>query len=239
MVADVTDKVQGEDHLWELAHTDSLTGLANRVTLRDALADALAQGLTGALLMVDLDHFKAVNDSQGHSAGDELLKAVTHRLRNCVRQGDLVARLGGDEFAVLLTRAADPDEASTLARRLVDSLALPFQVQGRHVRVGASVGITVWHDMKAGVDELLVQADLALYAAKGAGRDAVVTLRVRLVPAPAHAPAWAEVDVDDAQRLGHTLAPVLRLNHSVLCWRRRRSKPLARRRQLSHLPHAL
>ncbi|MBP6816320.1 MAG: EAL domain-containing protein [Burkholderiaceae bacterium] len=170
VVADVTDKVQGEDRLWELAHTDSLTGLANRVTLRDALADALAQGLTGALLMVDLDHFKAVNDSQGHSAGDELLKAVTHRLRNCVRQGDLVARLGGDEFAVLLTRAADPDEASTLARRLVDSLALPFQVQGRHVRVGASVGITVWHDMKAGVDELLVQADTALYAAKETGR---------------------------------------------------------------------
>jgi diguanylate cyclase (GGDEF)-like protein len=170
VVADVTDKIQGEDRLRELAHTDSLTGLANRVTLRDALADALAQGKTGALLMVDLDHFKAVNDSQGHSAGDELLKAVTRRLRDCVRQGDLVARLGGDEFAVLLTRSDDPDEAGALARRLVDSLAQPFEVQGRHVRVGASVGITLWRDTQAGVDELLVQSDTALYAAKESGR---------------------------------------------------------------------
>ncbi len=170
VVADITDKIQGEHRLRELAHTDSLTGLANRVTLRDSLADALAQGRTGALLMVDLDHFKAVNDSQGHSAGDELLKAVTQRLRDCVRQDDLVARLGGDEFAVLITRSHQHEEAGALARRLVESLGQPFEVQGRHVRVGASVGITVWVDTRAGVDELLVQSDTALYSAKESGR---------------------------------------------------------------------
>ncbi len=170
VIADVTDKVAAERQLRQLAHTDSLTGLANRFTLRDALAGALRQRRPGALLMVDLDHFKVVNDSLGHSAGDELLKCVAQRLRETLRTGDLVARLGGDEFAVLMTHTGDAKEAATLAARLIDALQAPIAVQGRHLRVGASVGITLFDAEAGGVDDLLVQADTALYAAKEAGR---------------------------------------------------------------------
>ncbi len=170
VIADVTDKVAAEWQLRQLAHTDSLTGLANRFTLRDALAGALRQSRPGALLMVDLDHFKVVNDSLGHSAGDELLKCVAQRLRETLRTGDLVARLGGDEFAVLMTHSGEAKEASTLAERLIDALQLPIDVQGRHLRVGASVGIALFDTATGGVDDLLVQADTALYAAKEAGR---------------------------------------------------------------------
>jgi diguanylate cyclase (GGDEF)-like protein/PAS domain S-box-containing protein len=170
VIADVTDKVAAEWQLRQLAHTDSLTGLANRFTLRDALAGALRQSDPGALLMVDLDHFKVVNDSLGHSAGDELLKCVAQRLRETLRTGDLVARLGGDEFAVLMTHSGEAKEASTLAERLIDALQVPIDVQGRHLRVGASVGIALFDAAAGGVDDLLVQADTALYAAKEDGR---------------------------------------------------------------------
>ncbi len=170
VIADVTDKVDNEQRLIELAHTDSLTGLANRVTLRSALAAALARGDGGALLMIDLDHFKAVNDSLGHSAGDDLLGSVAERLRACVRDVELVARLGGDEFAVLLAPAPDLAAPTILADRITETLGRPYEIQGRQVRVGASVGITEWRDARAGVDSLLVQADTALYAAKEAGR---------------------------------------------------------------------
>ncbi len=170
VVADVTEKVAAEWQLRQLAHTDSLTGLANRFTLRDALAGALRQSRPGALLMVDLDHFKRVNDDLGHSAGDELLKCVAQRLRDTLRAGDVVARLGGDEFAVVMTHSGEAHEASALAGRLIEALQMPIDVQGRHLRVGASVGIALFGAGEAGVDGLLVQADMALYAAKEAGR---------------------------------------------------------------------
>jgi diguanylate cyclase (GGDEF)-like protein/PAS domain S-box-containing protein len=170
VVADITDKVQAEQQLRQLAHTDSLTGLANRFTLRDTLAARLREGGRGALLAIDLDHFKAVNDSLGHSAGDQLLTAVAQRLRHCLRDGDMVARLGGDEFAVLMTQAGGADDATQLARRVVAALAQPVPVQGRALRVGASVGVALWDGGALSVDELLVRADTALYAAKEAGR---------------------------------------------------------------------
>lgn len=170
VIADISDKVASELQLRQLAHTDSLTGLANRFMLRDALAGALRQSQPGALLMVDLDHFKVVNDSLGHSAGDELLKCVSQRLRDSLRAGDMVARLGGDEFAVLMTHSGDATEASTLAQRLIDALQQPIDVQGRHLRVGASVGVALFGPGEIGVDDLLVQADTALYAAKEDGR---------------------------------------------------------------------
>ena len=170
VVADVTQKVQSERLLRTLAHTDSLTGLANRFVLRDALAQVPRQGQRPALLSIDLDHFKSVNDSHGHSAGDELLVAVAQRLQTCVRPGDLVARLGGDEFAVLVPDAATASDPSALARRVIDRLSEPFDVGRRRLRVGASVGVVVCSDPAIGVDEVLVQADMALYAAKGSGR---------------------------------------------------------------------
>lgn len=170
VIADISDKVASEQQLRQLAHTDSLTGLANRFMLRDALAGALRQSQPGALLMVDLDHFKVVNDSLGHSAGDELLKCVAQRLRDSLRAGDMVARLGGDEFAVLMTHSGDAAEASILAQRLIDALQSPIDVQGRHLRVGASVGVALFGPGEIGVDDLLVQADTALYAAKEDGR---------------------------------------------------------------------
>jgi diguanylate cyclase (GGDEF)-like protein/PAS domain S-box-containing protein len=170
VIADITDKVASERQLRQLAHTDSLTGLANRFMLRDALSAALRQQRPGALLMVDLDHFKIVNDSLGHSAGDELLKCIAQRLRDSLRAGDMVARLGGDEFAVVMTHSGEAQEASSLAARLVDALQWPIDVQGRHLRVGASVGIALFDAAGTGVDDILVQADTALYAAKEGGR---------------------------------------------------------------------
>jgi diguanylate cyclase (GGDEF)-like protein len=170
VLADVSERVQGEQRLWQLAHTDSLTGLANRFALRDALAEAVRQQQAGALLTVDLDHFKSINDTLGHTAGDELLKAVAQRLRGCVRPGDLVARLGGDEFAVLMRQAQGAD-ADALARRLIHALGETLEVQGRHMRISSSVGVaTPGGDVPTGVEELLMQADTALYVAKESGR---------------------------------------------------------------------
>ncbi|MFZ2990864.1 putative bifunctional diguanylate cyclase/phosphodiesterase [Ideonella sp.] len=170
VLADVSEKVRSERLLRQLAHTDSLTGLANRFVLRDRLAQALARGGQVGLLSIDLDHFKSINDSHGHSAGDELLAGVAQRLQACVRAGDLVARLGGDEFAVLMQDLPSSALALRMAERVVSSLADPMDVMSRRLRAGASVGLAVGAGAAASVDELLVQADLALYEAKGSGR---------------------------------------------------------------------
>ena len=177
VVSDNTERIAAQQQLHALAHTDSLTGLANRHTLREALSATLHQGRPAALLSLDLDHFKSINDTLGHSAGDQLLQAVARRLRDATRPGDLVARLGGDEFSVLLRSAVQPAEVDALAGRLIESLSRPVPLQGRHVQVGASVGVALWEGSAAGVDEILVRADLALYAAKdgGRGRHAVYT----------------------------------------------------------------
>jgi diguanylate cyclase (GGDEF)-like protein/PAS domain S-box-containing protein len=180
VLADVSAKVEAERSLWQLAHTDSLTGLANRFTLRDALAEVLRQERGAALLMLDLDHFKTVNDTLGHSVGDELLQAVAQRLRACVRPGDLVARLGGDEFAVLLTHSGRADDASALAQRLVDAMQQPLDLHGRRLRIGGSVGVALRVESGVGVDEWLIQADTALYAAKEAGRGQHVLFEMAL-----------------------------------------------------------
>ncbi len=181
VLADVTEKVRAERDLWQLAHTDSLTGLANRFTLRDALAEQLRQRRGGALLSLDLDHFKTVNDTLGHSAGDELLRAVAGRLRACVRPGDLVARLGGDEFAVLMTHSGRAEDAAALATRLVAALDQPMDVQGRRLPpVRGSVGVALCDDDEVGVDELLLRADTALYAAKEGGRGRYVLYEMQL-----------------------------------------------------------
>jgi len=170
VVSDVTEKVNNEEMLRQLAHTDSLTGLANRFTLRDTLSRLIKQDRPLALLTIDLDRFKAVNDNHGHSTGDAVLQAVADRLRAGLPPAALLARLGGDEFAVVLSAPSDIAMAAAVAQRVVDALAEPVSLGPRTLRVGASVGLTTREDEPVSLDGLLVQADMAMYAAKEAGR---------------------------------------------------------------------
>src|SRR5581483_10353876 len=123
-----------DERLYRQAHFDPLTSLPNRILFRDRLSQEIANataGLSrGALLYIDLDHFKRVNDSMGHGAGDQLLGIVAQRLRSCVKEGDTVARLGGDEFTVILRNVSDPDSAKTIAERIIESLQLPVNIAG-------------------------------------------------------------------------------------------------------------
>jgi len=154
--------------------TDPLTGLAGRVGLEmrlgAAFASAPVDGPAGALLLLDLDRFKAVNDTLGHPVGDALLRAVARRIRNAVRAGDLAARLGGDEFAVVLAPGTGAEEAGRVAARLVELLGRAFLVEGHSAHVGASLGICLLGPDAGCAAEALRHADLALYAAKAAGR---------------------------------------------------------------------
>ena len=171
VIADVTEQVMAQERLQHLAHTDSLTGLANRFTLHGAWRAAIGQRRLVALLALDLDHFKLVNDTLGHAAGDQLLQTVAARLLACRRAPDLVARLGGDEFALLVLDDAGVDvDVDALARRLIDVLEEPVELGGRSLRASASIGVARWAEGDTSADDLLVHADIALYAAKKAGR---------------------------------------------------------------------
>jgi diguanylate cyclase (GGDEF)-like protein/PAS domain S-box-containing protein len=187
IVHDITERKALEARLSHQAYHDPLTGLANRVRLRERVEEAVTRAAHAggaasvALLYVDLDDFKKVNDSLGHAAGDRLLRRVSDRLLGATRGPDTVARLGGDEFAVLLERVRDDDEARGVAERLGRALAAPFTIDGTEVVVGASVGIARLggaHDAAPGppdragdaADTLLRDADVAMYAAKRAGK---------------------------------------------------------------------
>jgi diguanylate cyclase (GGDEF)-like protein len=155
------------------ADHDALTGLANRLLFREFAGEALARG-TGALLYIDLDGFKVVNDELGHAAGDQLLVIVGERLRRGLRPGDVAARLGGDEFGVLL-RDATPLEAGAAARRLREALSVPIALDGHSVATGASIGVAAVASAAAtDVDQLLRAADVAMYDDKRRHRRAVV-----------------------------------------------------------------
>lgn len=178
VISDVTQQRLAHQRLARLAHTDSLTGLANRVQLRERIAVALeAHGESpprrSALICIDLDHFKAINDTLGHSWGDEVLRVVARRLLSVMRRADLVARLGGDEFAVVLDDVRSDDEVEALTRRLVQLLCQPCEVRGRTLTIGASLGVAMLPDHGHTVDEALGNADLALYNAKESGRGRV------------------------------------------------------------------
>ena len=163
-----------DERLYRQAHYDPLTQLPNRALFRDRLAQELAaaaSGLTrGALMYVDLDHFKRVNDTLGHSAGDQLLSIVAHRLKACTKEGDTVARLGGDEFTVLLRNVGDGETARQIAERVIRSLALPANLGGRDYQMRASVGVTLFPDDGTELEDVIRQADLAMYRAKAQGR---------------------------------------------------------------------
>ena len=172
---DITERKQSELEMARLARTDGLTGLANRTTFLDRLDLAVAAGRRGdtpfAVLYVDLDNFKDVNDALGHHAGDALLKAVADRLGGAVRETDLVARLGGDEFSVLQADVMDPSTAGTLAAKLRAVLAAPYTIDGNVLRITATVGIALFAPEVENAAEILAQADRALYCAKEEGRD--------------------------------------------------------------------
>ncbi|MGK2928953.1 MAG: putative bifunctional diguanylate cyclase/phosphodiesterase [Acidimicrobiales bacterium] len=158
-----------------LALHDDLCGIPNRVLLGDRIASALAQapreGSRVALLFLDLDRFKTINDSLGHAAGNDLLRAAATRLTETVRSGDTVARLGGDEFAVLLPGVDDPDTPATVAEKVLDAFRVPFEIAGRQLFVSPSIGVSLHPDDARDAEELLRNADAAMYRAKENGRN--------------------------------------------------------------------
>ena len=174
---DITAQKRAETQIAYMARHDGLTGLANRAVLLEKMEEALARlrrhGNRFTVFMLDLDLFKTVNDSLGHPVGDELLKVVAGRLSACIRETDTVARLGGDEFAILATADGDQREAAiATANRLLGAVAAPCDLDGHHVNIGTSVGIALAPEHGTDVDQLVKNADLALYKAKSEGRDA-------------------------------------------------------------------
>ncbi|MBE7158502.1 MAG: EAL domain-containing protein, partial [Rhodospirillales bacterium] len=169
-LADITDRKTIEERIVHMAHHDPLTGLANRSCFHDLVREHLAVGRRCALLYLDLDRFKPVNDSLGHAVGDELLRQVAARIQARLRPGDRCARLGGDEFAILLSGSTGEAEAALVAGGLVREISRSFQVKGFEVSVGVSIGIALAPDHAKEADLLLRNADLALYSAKFAGR---------------------------------------------------------------------
>ncbi|MGB6175292.1 MAG: EAL domain-containing protein [Methylocella sp.] len=173
-IMDVTAKRQAEARIAHMAHHDALTGLPNRVLFHERLDEALLRVRRDrdkfAVLYLDLDEFKNVNDTLGHAAGDKLLVAVAERLRTCLRDCDMVARFGGDEFAVLQIGLAGPHEAGAFADRIVTLLSEPYDIDGQQVVIGASVGIALAPADGETSDQLLRNADMALYRAKEDGR---------------------------------------------------------------------
>jgi diguanylate cyclase (GGDEF)-like protein len=170
---DITERRRQEEKIAHLAHHDTLTGLANRMLFRERLEQSLQRLVRGqgfAVLCLDLDHFKAVNDTLGHPVGDLLLKLVGKRLLGCVRHGDIVARLGGDEFAIVQASVRDPGQTESLAARIVEAVSAPYEIDGNRIDIGTSIGITLAPRDGNDADKLMKNADLALYRSKGAGR---------------------------------------------------------------------
>jgi diguanylate cyclase (GGDEF)-like protein/PAS domain S-box-containing protein len=175
-LTDVTDRHCAQEQLREAALHDPLTGLPNRALFMEMLGHALAQSRRSGnrlfgTLFIDLDRFKAVNDSLGHFIGDQLLIAVTKRLQGCVRSGDVIARLGGDEFTVLLNEVRHPAEIPLTARRIKESLAAAFELEGHDVFVTASIGVALSSTGYTKAEDILRDADTAMYRAKALGKN--------------------------------------------------------------------
>lgn len=175
ILRDISERKENEDRIRRLAHHDTLTGLPNRNLLNDRMNHALARarrhGGRMAVLYVDLDKFKPINDTLGHEAGDHVLRAVSDRLAACVRSSDTVARVGGDEFVVLVEEIARPGEAALVARKIVESLSRLFDYEGHPCQIGASIGVAVFPDDGDSMEEVCKAADIAMYRVKHAGRN--------------------------------------------------------------------
>jgi len=195
---DITDVKRSQEEIHRLAFHDALTGLPNRRLLQDRLEHALCieqrHGRMLGLMFLDLDSFKPINDTYGHECGDLLLKQVAHRLTGLVRRSDTVSRQGGDEFVVLLPDLDSTTDAQAVAQKILDTLRQPFQVGSHRLQIGVSIGIAVYPDSGDNAQTLILNADLAMYAAKQAGRNCyrLSTLGKRSLTQAAHG-ASAEI----------------------------------------------
>jgi diguanylate cyclase (GGDEF)-like protein/PAS domain S-box-containing protein len=173
VVEDVTERHRADERIAHLAHYDPLTDLPNRVLFRERIERELqrtSRGSQFALLYIDVDEFKGINDSLGHHVGDELLKAVAARIRSCIRDTDHVARLGGDEFAVIQTDVADTHDVVEFVMRIHEAIRQPYECLGHHLATDASIGIAMAPQDGTDIDQLIKNADLAMYGAKADGR---------------------------------------------------------------------
>ncbi|MDA9499558.1 bifunctional diguanylate cyclase/phosphodiesterase [Bradyrhizobium sp. CCBAU 11357] len=173
VIDDVTDRRRADEKIAHMAHYDALTDLPNRTLFREQIERELASVADGcqfALLYIDVDEFKGINDSLGHHVGDELLKAIAGRLRGCLKQGDLIARLGGDEFAVIQTGIQSPADVLSFVTRIYQAIRQPYHCLGHQLSTDASIGIALAPQDGADLDQLIKNADLAMYGAKAEGR---------------------------------------------------------------------
>jgi diguanylate cyclase (GGDEF)-like protein/PAS domain S-box-containing protein len=175
VVRDITERTYAEEQIKHLAYHDALTNLPNRLLFKDRLTVALSHaqrdGSRLAVLFLDLDRFKIINDSLGHTIGDQLLQAVASRVQACVRDSDTVARLGGDEFTVLLPRLHESDDAAPVAMKIIEAVRYPFHIEGREFFTTTSIGISLFPEDGVDAETLIKNADTAMYQAKEVGRD--------------------------------------------------------------------
>ena len=172
---DITEKKRSEEMIWQQANFDPLTGLPNRRMFQDRLEHEIKKshrdGSPLALMFIDLDKFKEVNDTLGHDKGDILLTEAAQRIAGCVRESDTVARLGGDEFTVILSELDDPSSIERIAQAIINALVAPFHLGEETAFVSASIGITLYPDDATNLEMLMSNADQAMYASKSAGRN--------------------------------------------------------------------
>ncbi len=175
LVRDVSERARSEERMWRLAHFDELSGLPNRLLFRQLLEQALRDAGRSkkpvAVLFIDLDRFKRINDTLGHDAGDDVLREVTERLRSCLRDSDIISRFGGDEFVALLRDIDDADASRAAAKRILTEVAEPYSLQGEDYHLSASIGISTFPGDSADAAALLRNAELAMYRAKDQGKN--------------------------------------------------------------------
>lgn len=197
LFSDITERKREEDRIRRLAHFDTLTGLPNRILFADRLKRLTGQldrrGGRMALLYLDLDHFKPVNDEHGHAIGDQVLIEAARRMQACVRDSDSLGRRGGDEFVVLLQADDAPEAAMRVSAKLIEAVSLPYYIDGREIVIGASIGVAIYADDGKDADGLLEAADRALYLAKREGRG-----RFRFFRDQDQAQARERLSLDDA-----------------------------------------
>lgn len=175
VIRDVSERTRSEERVWRLAHFDELSGLPNRLLFRQLLEQALRDANRGkkliAVLFIDLDRFKLINDTLGHDAGDDVLREVTVRVRQCLRESDIISRFGGDEFAALMRDIDDPEAARAAASRILSAVAEPYSLDGDEYHLSASIGISTYPGDSGDAAALLRNSELAMYRAKDQGKN--------------------------------------------------------------------